>query len=250
MSTSSPTQVVALIPARYASTRFPGKPLHMLAGKPMIRRVYEQVAKCRNIDCIAIATDDVRIAECVNTFGATAIMTKADHPSGSDRLAEAVAHYPEAAIVVNVQGDEPFIDPQLVEQLVQCLLDDPLLNMATAACEISDPAQIADANVVKVVRNLQGNALYFSRSPLPFLRNPEHAPKTLRHLGIYAYRSEFLKQFVSWAPSPLELTESLEQLRALENGASIAVIITEHCGLGIDTPEQAQQAEQLLSQTI
>lgn len=216
----------------------------------MIRRVYEQVCKCRNIDHIAIATDDMRIAECAASFGASAVMTKPEHPSGSDRLAEAMTYYPEAAIIVNVQGDEPFIDPGLVDQLVQTLLDNPLLSMATAACEISDESQINDSNVVKVVRNLHGNALYFSRSPLPFVRNSEHAPKPLRHLGIYAYRSDFLKEFVSWAPSPLELTESLEQLRALENGASIAVIITEHNGLGIDTPEQAVLAEQLLAQTI
>ncbi len=176
-------------------------------------------------------------------------MTSPDHPSGSDRLAEAVQSFPNATHVVNVQGDEPLIDPALVDSLAQSLLADSGLAMATAACPIADENDFHNPNVVKVVLARNGDALYFSRSPLPYPRNTPEQP-ALRHLGIYAYRRDFLENYVRWEPTPLEKAESLEQLRALENGARIRVILTEHDGVGVDTPEQAVLVEQIILNTL
>lgn len=237
--------VIGLIPARWASTRFPGKPLHAIAGKPLVQHVWERVSKCSALDAIAIATDDERIKKVAEGFGAKVVMTSPDHPSGSDRLAEAVQSFPEATHVVNIQGDEPLIDPELIDSLVKSLLGDRDLAMATAACPIESEADFHDSNVVKVVLAHNGDALYFSRAPIPWPRNKPSSPP-LRHLGIYAYRRDFLEKYVTWPPSPLECTESLEQLRALENGARIRVVRTEHAGIGVDTPEQAQFVESLI----
>lgn len=194
-----------------------------------------------------MATDDQRILEAVVAFGGRAVMTSPDHPTGTDRIAEAARSCGNATHVINIQGDEPLIEPSLIDELAQAMLDDPGLDMATAANPMAadDPA-IADPNVVKVVTSLTGRALYFSRSPLPYQRHALKGISVLRHKGIYAYRRAFLDTFVGWAPSPLELAESLEQLRALENGASIQVILTCDASPGVDTPEQALQIEQLL----
>lgn len=244
-TTISTAHVIGLIPARWSSSRFPGKPLHLLAGKPLVQHVWERVMQCKKLDAVAIATDDERIYEAAEAFGAKVIMTSPDHPSGSDRLAEALSCFPEATHVVNVQGDEPLIDPDLVDELAVALLSDDGLSMATAACELHNEEDFQNSNIVKVVLAVNGDALYFSRATIPFPRNPLQKP-ALRHLGIYAYRADFLKQFVLWPPSSLELSESLEQLRALENGARIRVILTDHQGPGVDTLEQADAVEKLL----
>lgn len=197
---------------------------------------------------ILVATDDERIFQAVESFGGKAVMTSADHPTGTDRLAEAAAQFPAATHVLNIQGDEPLIDPILIDELAQALADDETLHMVTAANPLdpADPA-VSDPNVVKVVLKTNGHALYFSRSPLPFFRNSVPGLQVLRHKGIYGYRRDFLKTFVTWPPSPLEQAESLEQLRALENGASIRVLLTEDTSPGVDTPQQALEIERILT---
>lgn len=247
MSETKVEKIIGLIPARWASTRFPGKPLHIIAGKPLIQHVWERVSRCKTLDAVAIATDDERIEKAAKAFGARVIMTRSDHPSGSDRLAEAVTHFRHAEIILNVQGDEPLIDPRLVDQLAKALVENNAIAMATAACPILDEEDFLNHNVVKVVCNLEHEALYFSRSPIPFPRSPLKSP-ALRHLGIYAYRRDFLENYVRWEPTELEQTESLEQLRALEHGARIRIIHTEHQGLGVDTPEQVARIESILLQ--
>lgn len=236
-----------MIPARWASTRFPGKPLHIIAGKPLVQHVWERCQNCSQLDSIIVATDDGRIATAAQEFGAEVVMTSPDHPTGTDRLAEAAVAYPHATHIINIQGDEPMIDPKLIDDLVHCLLENSDLAMATAANEISKESLYTDPNVVKVVLKQNGEALYFSRSPLPFKRSSSPDLKLFRHKGIYAYRRDFLENFVTWEPSPLELAESLEQLRALENDARIKVIITDDISGGIDTLEQAIELEKHLS---
>ncbi|BCX50274.1 3-deoxy-manno-octulosonate cytidylyltransferase [Haloferula helveola] len=240
--------ITGILPARWGSSRFPGKPLHVIAGKPLIQHVWERCRQCSRLDDLLVATDDDRILAAAEGFGARAVMTSPDHPTGTDRLAEAVAGLPDATHIVNIQGDEPLIDPALVDELAATMAGDPELDMATAANPLdpADPA-VADPNVVKVVISLSGRALYFSRSPLPYFRNPVDGLAVLRHKGIYAYRRSFLERFVTWPPSPLERAESLEQLRALENGASIKVLPTDDTSPGVDTPEQADHIERLLS---
>ena len=240
--------MLGVLPARWASSRFPGKPLHLIAGKPLIQHVWERCRQCTKLDEILVATDDERIMSAVSSFGGKAVMTSPLHPTGTDRIAEAVRAIPQASHIVNIQGDEPLIDPSLIDELATAILNDPSLDMATAAnpMDPADPA-INDPNVVKVVATLNGRALYFSRSPIPFFRNASPGLPVLRHKGIYAYRRVFLERFVSWPPSPLEIAESLEQLRALENGASIKVILTADTSPGVDTPEQALQVERMLS---
>lgn len=200
---------------------------------------------------ILVATDDERIATAVKAFGGKAVMTSPEHPTGTDRLAEAIQAIPQATHILNIQGDEPLIDPALIDELAQALIDDPELHMVTAANPLdpADPADpaVSDPNVVKVVLKQNGHALYFSRSPLPFFRNPVPGLQVLRHKGIYGYRRDFLETFVTWPPSPLEQAESLEQLRALENGANIRVLITNDTSPGVDTPEQALAVERLLN---
>jgi len=200
------------------------------------------------LDEILVATDDTRIFAAVIAFGGHAVMTSPDHPTGTDRIAEAVRSVPQATHIVNIQGDEPLIDPALIDALATTMANDASLDMATAAHPL-DPADSAvqDPNVVKVVTALDGRALYFSRSPLPYFRNVVPGLAVLRHKGIYAYRRAFLERFVTWPPSPMEQAESLEQLRALENGASIMVVVTHDTSPGVDTPEQAAFIEALLS---
>lgn len=245
---ASSHHIVGILPARWGSTRFPGKPLHPIAGKPLIQHVWERCQGAKLLSRVIVATDDQRIANAVEAFGGSAVMTSSDHPTGTDRLAEAAKAIPVATHVINIQGDEPLIDPALIDELAQALIDDPALHMVTAANPLdpSDPA-VADTNVVKTVLKVNGHALYFSRSPLPFFRNPVPGLQVLRHKGIYGYRRDFLDAFVAWPPSPLEQAESLEQLRALENGASIRVLTTSDTSPGVDTPEQALEIERILS---
>jgi 3-deoxy-manno-octulosonate cytidylyltransferase (CMP-KDO synthetase) len=237
---------VAVIPARYGSTRFPAKMLADLGGKPIFVRSVERARLAGSLERVLLATDDERIASAARAAGVDYCMTRADHPSGTDRIAEAVADIP-ADIVVNVQGDEPFIDPALIDRLVQCLRDDPALHMATACTAIRRAEELHEPSVVKVVRDSRNMALYFSRSLIPFSRDVP--AETLldrglyfRHLGIYAYRREFLMEFVRLPPHVLEETEKLEQLRALAHGARIAVLETTQTAPGIDTPADLEAA--------
>ena len=246
--TSSATHIIGILPARWASTRFPGKPLHVIAGKPLVPHRWGRCQECKNLNDVIVATDDLRIRDAVISFGGKVTMTSPDHPTGTDRIAEAARSVPEATHVINIQGDEPLIDPELIGELAKAMAADASLDIATAANPL-DPADavVSDPNVVKVVTALDGRALYFSRSPLPFFRNPVEGLPVLRHKGIYAYSRSFLERFVTWPPSPLEKAESLEQLRALENGASIRVLVTNDTSPGVDTPEQALEVERLLS---
>jgi 3-deoxy-manno-octulosonate cytidylyltransferase (CMP-KDO synthetase) len=245
---SDHSHILGVLPARWGSTRFPGKPLHRIAGKPLIQHVWERCQRCSGLDEIIVATEDARIVEAVAGFGGKAVMTSPEHPTGTDRIAEALRSLPRATHIVNIQGDEPLIDPALIDELAATIAGDPSLDMATAANPLDpqDPA-VRDPNVVKVVTALDGRALYFSRSPLPFFRNAVDGLPVLRHKGIYAYSRSFLERFVTWPPSPLERAESLEQLRALENGASIKVLITGDTSPGVDTPEQALEIERILA---
>jgi 3-deoxy-D-manno-octulosonate cytidylyltransferase len=244
---------VAIIPARWASVRFPGKPLAMLGGKPLVRHVWERCLRARRLDRVIVATDDMRIAEAAFDFGAEVSVTSPDHPSGSDRLGEVAAKLRGVSVIVNVQGDEPTIEPRLIDRLVGEMELHPRSEMVTAATPFTDPAAVANPNNVKVVADRLGNALYFSRSPIPFVRDAVGGagsritgPVFLHHLGIYAYRRRFLLQFVKWKPTPLEQAEKLEQLRALEMGARIRLVVTKRRSIGVDTPEDLAEAERAL----
>lgn len=243
---SSGLQIVGILPARWGSSRFPGKPLHLLAGKPLIQHVWERCLGCTKLDDLWVATDDDRIRDAVKGFGGKVVMTSPDHPTGTDRLAEALKAAPHATHVINIQGDEPLIDPALIDDLAAAMIADPELPMATAANVIDDEEAIADPNVVKVVLDATGHALYFSRSPIPYRRTTPAGLAVYRHKGLYGYRRDFLERFVNWPPSVLEQSESLEQLRALENGARIKVLITADDSIGLDTPEQVPLVESLL----
>jgi len=246
VDTSGNSLTLGVIPARWASTRFPGKPLHIIAGKPLLQHVWERCRLCEKLDSLIVATDDRRILDAATNFGARAVMTSSDHPTGTDRIAEAAATVPEATYIINIQGDEPLIDPALIDDLADALHTDPGVSMATAANPLTDESLMDDPNVVKCVLAHNGDALYFSRSPLPYRRSDSPNLRLYRHKGIYAYRRDFLEKFVTWPPSPLELAESLEQLRALENNARIKVLITDDDSPGVDTLEQAQAIETLL----
>ena len=217
----------------------------------MIRWVHEAVSRCRTVDEVRVATDDARIRECVEGFGGRVAMTSPHHASGTDRVAEAASDLGPQDVVVNVQGDEPLVEPGAIDEVVRALLDDPHADLATLATPLTEPAAFGDPSVVKVVRDGQGRALYFSRAPIPWPRAsgaarwtgaeaphppPPHPDGALRHLGLYAYRTGFLRRFCAWGPSPLERLEALEQLRALEHGARIRVALTHHAPLAIDTP--------------
>jgi len=237
-------KVIVGIPARFASTRFPGKPLAMLAGRPMLAHVVER-AKQADVGEVLVATDDARIAEAASSAGAMVRMTHADHASGSDRLAEAISEL-DCDIVVNVQGDEPLINPAAIRAVLEPFAAEPDLPMATLAHPIFEEFQLNDPNAVKVVCDAKGHALYFSRAPIPYLR-VESATTPLKHVGLYAYRRDFLLHYSSLTPSPLELAEQLEQLRVLHHGHAIAVTVGDfHC-IGIDTPADLARAEALLA---
>ena len=235
-------RVVAIIPARYASSRFPGKALADKTGKPLIQHVYERATAAALVEDAVIATDDQRIRDAVRAFGGQAIMTRADHPNGTCRLAEA-AEAVNADVIVNVQGDEPEIDPKMIDLTVQRLLDEPIgdpgaSQIATLASPFSRHEDASDPHVVKVVIDQDRSALYFSRSLIPYDREGRGTNPPLKHLGLYVYRREFLATYVSLPATPLEQTEQLEQLRVLEHGYSIAVAVGNAHFHGIDTPEQ------------
>lgn len=238
--------VLCVIPARYASTRLPGKPLKDIAGKPMVCRVYDRAAQAEKVSDTLVATDDVRILNAVQEHGGRAMMTRKDHPTGTDRLAEVASAHPEADLIVNVQGDEPLIDPSLIDRLVDVFEEEPDLPMATVMTKITDEEEQRNPNNVKVVTNKDGYALYFSRSLLPY---PRHAGcPVYKHIGIYAYRRDFLLRYAAMAPTPLETAESLEQLRALENGYRIKVVETEAQFVGVDTAEDLEKVNAIYRQ--
>jgi len=243
---------VGVIPARYGSTRFPGKPLTLIGGKPLVERVYERARGARKLRRLVVATDDARIAAAVTTFGGEAIMTSPHHPSGTDRLAE-VATAIAADCYVNIQGDEPMLDADDVDHLVQAIEDDPGCDMATLWEPLEDEAMARDPDIVKVVCDDAGRALYFSRSLVPCPRHPVAGrvdgddARWKRHVGIYAYRAAFLREFASWSPSSLERVEGLEQLRALERGRTIRVLPARGRYLGVDRPEDIVAVERALT---
>jgi 3-deoxy-manno-octulosonate cytidylyltransferase (CMP-KDO synthetase) len=232
----------AIIPARFGSTRFPGKPLHLIAGKPLLQHVWEAVRRAKALDEVIIATDDMRIAEEAFYWGAEVALTSGRHQSGTDRIAEVASKLRNAAYIVNVQGDEPLIEPGLINSLVQNMRRDPECEMITAAHPFDDPEDAKSRHQVKVVLDLQGYALYFSRAPIAFGSN-----HLLRHQGIYGFRRETLLRFVKWKPSPLERAEGLEQLRALENGVRVHVLVTKRGSPGVDTPQDARVLEQKIA---
>jgi 3-deoxy-manno-octulosonate cytidylyltransferase (CMP-KDO synthetase) len=244
-----PTRILGIIPARFSSSRFSGKVLATLAGKPMVQHVYERASLSRYLRKVLVATDDHRVAAAVRSFGGEARMTRADHPSGTDRLAE-VASAEGAELYVNIQGDEPLIDPEAIDAAILTVLGDESVSMGTLKKRIDDPAEVANPNVVKVVTSLNGDALYFSRSPIPCHRDNSGATSPyFKHIGLYVYRRDFLLHYPDLDVGPLEQAERLEQLRALENGYRIRVAETEYESVGVDTPEDLRKVDQLFSQT-
>ena len=230
---------VVIIPARWGSTRFPGKPLYKIEGKPLLRHVWERCRRARRIDSTIIATDDMRIAESAFAWGAEVALTSPKHQSGTDRIAEVAERAKNFSIIINVQGDEPLIRPQLIDRMVGTLLKNHELGIVTAAHPFENPRDALSPHQVKVVINRARNALYFSRAPIPSTKTS--GPSLfLRHQGIYGFRRTMLLQFVKWKTTPLEQAESLEQLRALENGVRVHVLVTKHGSPGVDTPADAE----------
>jgi 3-deoxy-manno-octulosonate cytidylyltransferase (CMP-KDO synthetase) len=238
-------KTVAIIPARFAAQRFPGKPLHLIGGVPMVVRVLRRALLATEVDAVLVATDDERIARIVTEDGGTAVLTEPDLPSGTDRV-YAAAKGTGAAIVINVQGDEPMMDPANVDRVAAFLKANPAFPLATVATPIVDPAEIANPNNVKVVFGDDGRALYFSRSAIPFRRREEPSLPTWKHLGLYGYRMEALKRWTELPPHPLERAESLEQLRALAAGMAMAVLPAVGDSIGVDTPDDAILVEKMI----
>ncbi|NOY54129.1 MAG: 3-deoxy-manno-octulosonate cytidylyltransferase [Deltaproteobacteria bacterium] len=247
--------VVAVIPARYASTRFPGKPLAMIGEKPMIRWVYERVQRASRVDRVIVATDDERILEAVRAFGGEAVMTSGEHPSGTDRIAEAALGL-DAEIIVNVQGDEPLIRGDVIDACIRPLQEGAQEPVVTPCVRIRSLQDLRNPDVVKVVKSPAGRALYFSRFPIPFDRGRKIDEDCLselsfwKHLGLYAYRRDFLLQYSRMAPSPLEKREKLEQLRILENGYTIRVEETDYDSVGVDSPEDLEKIRDLFYEKV
>jgi 3-deoxy-manno-octulosonate cytidylyltransferase (CMP-KDO synthetase) len=242
---TSPRDIVAVIPARFASTRFPGKPLAEIEGRPMIEHVYRRASASPVVSKVIVATDDLRIATRVAGFGGHVRLTRADHVSGTDRLAEVAASL-DCDIVVNIQGDEPLLDPRAITELVEPF-NDPTVSMSTLYRRIVDPDELANPNIVKLVTDRSGFAMYFSRAPIPHTRDPRGGwPPLFRHVGVYAYRRTTLMVLASLEPTPLERAESLEQLRALEHGIRIKAVETSYDSIGVDTPEDLEQVRRLL----
>ncbi|HYN86415.1 MAG TPA: 3-deoxy-manno-octulosonate cytidylyltransferase [Pyrinomonadaceae bacterium] len=255
--------VVAVIPARYASSRFPGKPLAEIAGRPMVVRVAERARAARTVSRVLVATDDERVYEAARAHGFEAAMTRADHPTGSDRLAEvAAAMGPEVSVVVNVQGDEPLLAPETIDRAVAALLCDDEAAVATTFEKITEAADVLSPDVVKVVVDGRGRALYFTRSAVPFPREaarrhgslaaalaaePELISTFRKHTGLYVYRREFLLEYAAWPASALERAESLEQLRILERGARIVLTEAARPSIGVDTPEDLERVRAMFA---
>ncbi len=242
-------RILTVIPARYASTRFPGKIIAPLAGKPLVAHTYTRAIQARLVSEALVAADDPKVRDALVPLGIPVVMTRPDHPSGTDRIAEVAAHR-DADIVVNVQGDEPLIDPSTIDAAIRPLLERPEVMMSTARVLLTDPEEIANPNVVKVVCDTRGDALYFSRCPIPYIRDAADRAQSPRchwqHIGLYVYRRDFLLQYAKMPQTPLEKLEKLEQLRVLENGFKIAVVETGYEALGVDTPEDLERVRALL----
>ena len=243
-----PRKILGVIPARYGSSRFPGKVLAPLASKPMLQWVFERAQQTRYLTSIIIATDDQRVYDAARAFGARVRMTSPEHISGTDRCAEA-ASAEESEIVVNIQGDEPFIDPSAIDSAVLPLVHEPDIDMATLKKRIEDPREIGDPNVVKVVTAFNGDAIYFSRHAIPFDRDKSERISHFKHIGLYVYRRDFLMNYPSLPVGPLERSERLEQLRALENGRRIRVVETEYESFGVDTPKDLKRVSKMIQVT-
>jgi 3-deoxy-manno-octulosonate cytidylyltransferase (CMP-KDO synthetase) len=240
---TSPTPVVAIIPARYNSTRLPGKALADIGGRPMIEHVYRRAAEAKGVDAVVVATDDQRIADAVHAFGGVVRMTRASHRTGTDRIAEVAAEL-ACDIVVNAQGDEPLIDPAMISAIVAPLTADASIVMTTARRKLTDPDDFRNQHIVKVVTDPRGDALYFSRAPIPCGADPTATPAYV-HVGLYGFRRDFLLRFAALPQTPLEMLESLEQLRALEHGYRIRTVVTEHHSIGVDTPQDLERARRI-----
>jgi 3-deoxy-manno-octulosonate cytidylyltransferase (CMP-KDO synthetase) len=232
------TKAAGIIPARWGSTRFPGKPLHLIAGKPLLRHVWERCCRAKTLDSVIIATDDMRIANAAFDWGAEVALTSSRHQSGTDRVAEVAARAKQFAFIINIQGDEPLIEPRLIDRLVGRLRSNSKIEIVTAAHPFSNPKDALSPHQVKVILDGRGQALYFSRFPVPSRSGTRSI--FLRHQGIYGFRRHLLLQFVKWKPTALERAESLEQLRALENGVTVHVLVTSHGSPGVDTPQDAR----------
>ena len=235
-----------MLPARWGSTRFPGKALHPIAGRPLIQHVWEQCQRAKKIERVIVATDDMRIAQAAFDFGAEVAMTSPRHKSGTDRVAEVAANLHGVTHVLNVQGDEPVISPKLIDQLAGALLDEPEIEMITAANRFGQDDDVTNPSAVKVVLDRDSNALYFSRAPIPHSRDGISLVPYYRHQGIYGYSLRLLLKFVKWRPTGLEQTEQLEQLRALEHGVRIRVVVTSRVSAGVDRPEDVALVEKML----
>lgn len=251
MSKSKTPKVIAFIPARYASTRFPGKPLAFIMGKTLIQRTYENALRCKDLDQVIVATDDQRIYNHVLEFGGTAVMTSESCATGTDRIVEALHQFPEllkAEVILNIQGDEPCVDPSVIEAILSCLKKDPSAVMSTAVSPLIDREQAMSSSVVKCVVDQNENALYFSRSLIPGHRSGQFQPSAryLKHIGIYGFRTEFLLVYAGLEATPLQIAEDLEQLKVLEHGYLIKTALVEHESVGVDLPEDIQIIEQLL----
>lgn len=245
--------ILGIIPARFASTRLMGKPLADIGGKTLLQHTYEGAKKSKLIDKIVIAVDDEQVAKSAKSFGAASIMTPKDCATGSDRIAIVAKEFPRADIVVNIQGDEPFISGMMIDQAIEPLLFDPEVNVSTLAKLITDPEELKSPSVVKVVFDYKNFALYFSRSPIPFVRDAENEAEILekaevyKHIGLYVYRKDYLLKFTQLAPTDLEQWERLEQLRMLENGFKIKIVQTEYDSFSVDTPEDLEKARKIYS---
>jgi 3-deoxy-manno-octulosonate cytidylyltransferase (CMP-KDO synthetase) len=242
-------RVIGIIPARYGSTRLPGKALAVINGKLMIQRVYEQASKSKLLSEVIIATDDLRIFQAAKNFGGNVVMTSGKHKSGTDRIGEIVnrrrGELANCSIVVNIQGDEPYINPVNIDKAITPLLDDSKLNVSTLAFKIVDKKEISDPNAVKVIFDSNSNAIYFSRNPVPYDRDKKGKVDYYKHIGLYVYRMSYLKEFVEMKPSSLELAEKLEQLRILENGGKIRVVVTKADSVSIDTKADLHKVRKL-----
>ncbi len=238
-------KTVVIIPARYASTRLPGKPLLEIGGRPLVEHVYERAVRARGISAVVVATDDERIYQAVKGFGGQAVMTSPEHPTGTDHIAEAAEAF-DADVVVNVQGDEPLIPSDVVERVAAALGPEEPAPMASVMTRVRTATERDSPSVVKVVVDRQGYALYFSRYPIPFVREPGVAHLPYRHLGIYAYRKGFLRKYARLPQTPLERLEMLEQLRALEHGYRIRMVETDYVPVGVDTPEDLEHVRSLM----
>ena len=238
-------KVIGVIPARYKSVRLPGKPLALIHGKPMVQWVYEKAAAAKSLDEVIVATDDIKIMRAVWSFGGKAVLTSKSARSGTDRVAETVRKM-AADVVVNIQGDEPMVSPKSIDAVVEPFYQDKNLQMATVATFSDNPLDAQSPNVVKVILNEKGNAIYFSRSPIPFYRDEKNFKGYYHHCGLYAYRKKFVLKMASWKQTPLEIAESLEQLRVLENGVDIRVVVVKNGSVGVDTPSDLEKIKELM----